>query len=669
LTVQIANHAPNQGKGGLIPGKGLHHDKDRPESKGKRLVIVGLPNTGKSQVFNNLTGAHTLVANYPMTTVEVARARCRINEEDWEVIDTPGLHSLYVQSEEELAVRNILFEEPPDVILQCIDANQLKQSLNLTADLLELGLPLVISLNLIDQTTRSGIWTDSDMLRHKVGVPVIESIAVDSIGTKQLKSSIGQARAIKKVIRYGDQLEKTIGLLASILKERVPYPRETAILHLLKDPFINDSIRDLLDDETLDRFKEKTVSLKRQLDGELARVFLSRRSHWVDEVADKATRKQKVARGRLSEVLARISRHPVFGLPILAFFIIATYFLVVNVAGAIADAMNEFIVVPSVEMVEVLLPAGLWRDLIVGEHGLLTLGFFNAICTVLPILSVFFLMLGLMEDIGYLPNMSIMTSRLFEKIGLSGKAIMPLVLGFGCKTMATLTTKSLTSRKERYIAIYLIAFAIPCAAQMGPGIAILGRMGFMAFVIAFSTLFIVEILAGFTLNKIIKEERRTDFIQELPDMRLPNLTALVIKTYYRLLWFLKEALPIFIIAALGLFIMDITHLLGLTKDFLRPVITGWLGLPLDIVDPLILCMARREAAAGMLLGMVEQGTLNLVQTIVAVVLTTLFVPCFNNVVAMIKELGLKAGLLQVFAINFSAFFIGGFLNWVLISTI
>ncbi len=170
----------------------------------KKIAILGLPNTGKSQVFNNLTGDYTLVSNFPLTTVEMKRTKCLINGDIYEVIDTPGLHCLYIHSEEELIVRDMIFSEKPDVIIQCIDANQLKQSLTLTVDLLELGIPMVISLNAIDETTKRGLWIDSSRLSRLLGVPVIESIAIKQLGTKELKEAIKLARPAKRPLRYGE---------------------------------------------------------------------------------------------------------------------------------------------------------------------------------------------------------------------------------------------------------------------------------------------------------------------------------------------------------------------------------------------------------------------------------------------------------------------------------
>jgi ferrous iron transport protein B len=246
---------------------------------------------------------------------------------------------------------------------------------------------------------------------------------------------------------------------------------------------------------------------------------------------------------------------------------------------------------------------------------------------------------------------------------------MPLVLGFGCKTMATLTTKSLRSRKERYIAIYLIAFAIPCAAQMALNMSILGRMGVRAFVIAFSALAFVEIAAGITLNKILKQEERSVFLQELPAIRLPNPKAVIKKTYYRLSWFTKEAVPVFIYAAVILFVIDKIGILNAVKNVLEPVIHGLLGLPVQMVDALILCMARHEAAAGLIIKLIQAGQLNYIQCIVAVTITTMFVPCFANIMAMIKELGPRRALTMAVIINASAFLIAACLNWILVFTI
>jgi len=632
----------------------------------KKIAIVGLPNTGKSQVFNNLTGTYTLVANYPLTTVETARARCNINGQAYEIIDTPGLHCLYIHSEEELQVRDIIFSEKPDVIIQCIDANLLKQSLILTADLLELGIPMVISLNAIDETAKKGIWIDSTGLSRSLGIPVIESITINGIGTNQLKAAITKARIGKWAIKYGEIIDTGISDIVPLLPEDVWFKRKAAILLLLDDPFLDDYLTKKYGQEKIAQLTEQVDRIKKQFKANIGQAINNRRARWVDELADNTTRKQKITPGQFSKGFGRLSRHPVFGIPILLLVLFIMYLLVVNVANVIAGWMDQTLWVPVEAKIDSFVTIGWLNEFLIGDYGILSLGLANAFLTIMPILTVFFLAFNILEDVGYIPNLCVLTKRIFDKLGLSGSAIMPLVLGFGCKTMATLTTKSLKSKKERYIAIYLIAFAIPCAAQMALNMSILGRMGVMAFAIAFSTLLIVEIIAGVALNKIIKEEERSDFLQELPPIRLPNPKAVIVKTYYRLWWFIKEAVPVFIYAAVAMFVIDKIGLLNGLKNVIEPVMTHFIGLPLEMIDALILCMARHEAAAGMIIKLIQAGKLNYVQCIIAVTITTMFVPCFANIVAMIKQLGAKRALSMAVIINISSFLVAGFLNWLLV---
>ncbi len=635
----------------------------------KKIAIVGLPNTGKSQVFNNLTGEYALVANYPLTTVEMKRTRCEINGEPYEVIDTPGLHCLYIHSEEELIVRDMIFTDEPDIIIQCIDANQLKQSLTLTADLLELGIPMVISLNAIDETTRRGVLIDSGRLSDLLGVPVVESRTVDSVDTRELKDSLRRARRGKWNLQYGEVIDKGISDIESELPEEMSFKRKVAVLLLLADPFLADYLREKYGREKVAKLQDKVNKIRRGFRGNFGPAINKKRSQWVMETAENSTKKRKIAPGEFSRAFGRLSRHPVFGVPILLTVVFAIYLLVVNVANVIADWMNNNLWLPVESKISNIVSDGIWKDFLIGDYGVLSLGLANALLTILPILTVFFIAFGILEDIGYIPNLCVLTKRIFSRIGLTGKSVMPLVLGFGCKTMATLTTSGLRSRKEKFIAVYLIAFALPCSAQMGIDMAIFGRIGIKAFIIGYGALVFIELCAGFALNKIIKDEERSDFIQELPAIRIPSLKAIATKTYYRLYWFLKEAVPIFIIAAAVLFLLDKTGVLDLTKTIMRPVVEGWLGLPRDIVDVFILAIARHEAAAGLTLDMVDAGALNYIQCIVTVVITTMFVPCFANIVAMCKQMGIKTGLAMALAINISSLVLGGILNWILVFTI
>lgn len=631
----------------------------------KKIVITGLSNTGKSHVFNSLTGEYTLVGNYPYTTVEIKRGNVLINKEKCEIIDTPGLHSLYIHSEEELVVRDLIFSENPDVIIQCMDANRLKQSLTLTADLLELEIPMVITLNSIDETSRRGVRVDPLVLSDILGVPVVETDAADGAGINMLKNAVKTAGKVKHSVRYGDVVEEGLSRIMSEINEIANYRRKLAILFLQDDPFLLEQVKKIYQDKASPEIEAVSRKSIDSINANIGRLINFSRNQWIEDIIGRVVIKDRLFLGGYSENFGWLCRHPVFGIPILFSIIMMMYFLVVDVANGIAGLMEEMLWLPIEHQINVLVPAGLLNDFLIGDYGVLSLGLANAFITVLPILSVFFLAFNILEDIGYIPNVCVLTKKVFEKIGLSGGAIMPLVLGFGCKTMATLTTRSLRSKRERYISIYLIAFAIPCAAQLGLNMSILGRMGLKAFVICFSVLAFVEISAGLILNNILKKEKQSDFIQELPKMRLPIMTAVLKKTYYRLYWFLKEAVPVFIYAAFILFLVDWIGLLDFVKDMVRPVMEGFLGLPVQMVDALILCMARHEAAAALIINLIEKGQLNYIQCIVSVTITTMFVPCLANIVSMIKELGMKSALIMVIIINVSAFVLSGTLNQVL----
>ncbi len=641
--------------------------KSSNPSSVKKIQIVGLPNTGKSQIFNNLTGDYALVANSPLTTIEIKRGRCRIGNQLYEVIDSPGLHSLYIHSEEELVARDAIFSERPDVIIQCIDANRLKQSLALTADLMTTETPMVISLNAVDETARRGVWLDSEGLSRLLGIPVVESVAVYSQGTKELKKVVGRARTGRWEVGYGDVIENGLLTIASELPEDLGYKGTVSLLMLIDDPFIADYLKKKYDEVTWARFRKKVDEVKGQYKGNIGRVIINTRNRWIDDVVERVIKKQKVPFSEISQCVSQLSRHPVFGIPILLMVVSTMFYLVVNVANVMAEWMNDVLWVPVETAISGIFPRGFWHDFLIGDYGVLSLGLANAILTVLPILSVFFIMFSTLEDIGYIPNLSVLTKRVLAKLGLSGGAIMPLVLGFGCKTMATLTTRTLRSKKEKYIAVYLIAFAIPCSAQMGLNMSILGRMGVSALVLFFSVLAFVGTVTGVALNRFLKEEEeKMAFIQELPAIRLPKLKGVLKKTYYRLYWFLKESLLVFVCAAVTLFFIDRLGILDASKRVLSPIVEGILGLPLAMVDAIILCFARHEAGAGLIINLMRKGQMDYVQCIVAVTITTIFAPCFANIMAMRKEVGGKSTAAILLGIGISALTVAGALNWTLV---
>ena len=653
----------------LVYPKGKHQSCQKPEKTIKTIAIIGLPNSGKSQIFNNLTKQYTLVANYPFTTVQTKSAVCKIGNQQYEIIDTPGLHCLFIHSEEELIVRDMLFENKPDVIIQCIDSNRLKQSLNLTFDLLELEIPLVVSLNAIDETTKKGIWIDAKKLSGILGVPVVESVAISGLGTPEIKKAIAVAVNAKAPLKYGDLIEVGIKEIETILPKDVFYKRKVAVLLMLKDTYLWSCLERDHGKELLDVIRKIIGKVKVNFRGNLRWLITNKKNRWIEEIIDDVLKKNSLFLEGMSPVVGRLCRHPVWGVPILLLILSITYFLIVHVANNIALWMHDVFWLPIESKINILVTNNFFNEFLIGDYGILTMGVSNALLTVLPILSIFFLLFNVLEDVGYIPNLCVLAKRVSARVGLTGNAILPVTLAFGCKTMATLTTKCLKSKKEKFIAVYLIAFGIPCAAQMALTMSILGKLGMRATVISLFVLAALWISVGIILNKVIKTDKSGSFIQALPNIRLPDPKAVIKKTYYKLYWFLKEALPIFIIAAVLLFVVDKLGVLQIIKVVFKPVIVGFLGFPLQMVDVLILCVAKHEAAAGLLIKLIREGQLNYIQSIVAVTLTMMFVPCLANIMAMIRELKIKKALLVVLCINTTAIVVAGFLNWVLVLTI
>ena len=308
-------------------------------------------------------------------------------------------------------------------------------------------------------------------------------------------------------------------------------------------------------------------------------------------------------------------------------------------------------------------------ELFLGKHtGIIRVGVTYSIAIILPIVGFFFMSFGLMEDSGYLPRLAVMLNRFFKILGLNGKAVLPMVLGLGCDTMATLTTRILDTKKERIISTLLLALAVPCSAQLGVIAGILGRVSGLHLTIYFVVIFSQMLLVGYLSSKILKGTR-SDFLMEMPPFRRPKLTNILLKTYYRTKWFLKEAVPLFVLGTFILFILTKLGILTYIESAASPVVKHFLGLPVETTKGFILGFLRRDYAVVSIFKALEEKAGNLTidpnQLIVALVVITLFVPCLANFFVMIKERGSKTAFLMfAFIIPFS-FLVGGVLRYIL----
>ena len=390
---------------------------------------------------------------------------------------------------------------------------------------------------------------------------------------------------------------------------------------------------------------------------------------WVENTTARFRRSHPMSLGRIQEWLGRAVREPLTGLPILALVLYLTY-LIVGVFGAqtLVGALEEHVfngyVNPAATAAARHIPFTIVRDFLVGEFGLITMGLTYAIGIVLPVVATFFLVFGFLEDSGYIPRLAIFSDRLFRSMGLNGKAVLPMILGLGCDTMATMTTRILGTPKERLIAITLLALGVPCSAQLATIMGILGGISVWALLLLFAVVLSQMVVVGFLAAQVLPGDR-SDFILELPPIRLPRPGNLARKTALRVRWYLGEAVPLFLIGTALLFVLDRFGGLEVLSRAARPVVTGALGLPADAAAIFVMGFLRRDYGAAGLFKLAESGALSGVQCVVALTVMTLFVPCVANLLMIIRERGVRAGLAILAAVTAIALGTGTVLNFVL----
>ena len=387
---------------------------------------------------------------------------------------------------------------------------------------------------------------------------------------------------------------------------------------------------------------------------------------WADRTAASFRRMNAVSLGWIQERIGRAVREPLTGLPILALVLYLTYLFVgvfgaQTLVGALEDGLFNRFINPAATASAAHIPSDIVRDFLVGDYGLVTMGLTYAIAIVLPVVTTFFLMFGFLEDSGYLPRLAIFSDRLFRSMGLNGKAVLPMILGLGCDTMATMTTRILGTPKERLIAITLLALGVPCSAQLATIMGILGGISVWALLLLFAVVLSQMVLVGFLAARALPGDR-SDFILELPPIRLPRLRNLVTKTTIRVRWYLGEAVPLFLIGTALLFVLDRVGALGQLTRAAQPVVTGALGLPPESAGVFVMGFLRRDYGAAGLFRMAHDGGLTGVQAVVALTVMTLFVPCVANLLMIIKERGLRVGLAILVAVTVIALGTGSVLN-------
>ncbi len=589
----------------------------------KKIVLVGNPNVGKSVYFHRLTGHYVDVSNFPGTTMEFYCGKWR---NDF-LVDTPGVYSLSSFTPEEALVRDAVLTA--DLVINVVDAVHLSRDLFLTCQLADTGVPMVVALNMTDELLARGLEVDAEELERRLGVPVVPTAAVTGFGVEKLKERLAEARSGRCDPPVENLLRACPGL-----------PRGEALLVLEGDP---------------------QVAARRGLEPgrEKERIYAARRRR-VNELVDAVLREQ----GRDESFATRLGRwliRPLTGIPALALTLWLVYELVGVFFAQVVVEFTEGVVMT--QYYEPLVRSLLSRiiDLqssvgiiLAGQFGLLTMAVTYLLGLLFPLVGGFYLVLSLLEDSGYLPRIAILMDRAMGYLGLNGQAVIPLVLGFGCVTMAAITTRILATDRERRIAIFLLALSVPCSAQMAFVTAILGTLGsgFM-FLYAF-LIFSVMVGVGTAAGRFLPGYT-LPLLMDLPSMRLPRPGNVLLKTWVRTCGFIKEAIPIFLGGALLLGLLRVTGLMERIERLMEPLLAGWLFLPGETANAFLMGFIRRDFGTA---GIMEMN-LEPLQKFVALVTLTLFVPCIASTLVIIKERGWREGAAMWLLIFALAFLTGG----------
>ncbi|MGK9477975.1 FeoB small GTPase domain-containing protein [Melioribacter sp. OK-6-Me] len=644
--------------------------------KTEKVVLVGNPNVGKSCVFNYLSGKYVDVSNYPGTTISITRC----NYKGKKVYDTPGIYGVSSFNEEEKVARDIILES--DVVINIVNSLHLERDLFLTLQLIDMGKKVSVILNFADELKKRKIKIDTKKLSDLLGVDVYETSAVNKVGLDQLDKAIENARV-------GNQQLDLHFLMQQYIEEGIP--QSEALLILEGDEF------------TTSKYNKPINKDDRE------KIYITRRNR-VNEIID-IVEHEDSRKGEISNLLGRMSLNPITGIPILFFILTLVYFFIgdfvsqrvvnftentvgvgiveYNVKSFVSNFTSSIIDVEIFDKNENLIDKKIYNfpdgmrgnpelksdfesfssqpgaqtkfhfsnpivKLFFGEFGVITMTTTYLLFLLLPLVIGFYFVMALLEDSGYLPRLATMLDRTFNKIGLNGKAVIPIILGFGCITMANITTRLLGSERERSIATAILQFVIPCSAQLAVITVLLSGAGLYPLLIFVGVIGSLLIILSTILNKLIPGQS-SPLLIDLPIMRIPRLTNVLKKMAYRTYGFMKEAGFWFFVGALAVGLMDITGLLLIWQDILAPLTTHWLKLPKEAANAFVMGMVRRDFGAAGLFTM----NLTVMQITVAIITITIFTPCIASFVVMLKERGWKEGITIWLGTWVTAFFIGG----------
>jgi len=584
----------------------LRHGKGH--HKYKKVILLGNPNVGKSVIFGLLTGRYATVSNYPGTTVEISSGNAVIGDKEFLVIDSPGVNNLTPMSEDERVTRDLLLREKPEVIVLVGDAKNLKRALMLLIQLSEMELPCILDLNMEDEAKARGIEIDYEKLSGLLNIEVIGTVAPQKKGLSKLKEAILAPRIPSLQTNYGEVVERYIKEMSELLPDTGISKRSVALMLLSADVTFKEWLIVNLMPDTIKKIEDLRDEAQAKFTQPLDQKISHDRIMHAEEILNEVLIKGPPETGFFAQRLGTLTMHPVFGIPILLLVLFGFYQFVGKLgAGILVDFFEKVIfqtyLNPAVgKAIKAVIPVAFIQDMLVGQYGVFT--------------------------------------------------------------MATMTTRILETNRERIIATFLIALTIPCSAQLGIIFGMLGTLPVRATLWWAGSITLILILSGYIASKILPGEK-PDFFMELPPIRLPAMRNIIIKTLGRIEWYLKEAVPLFVLGTLILFLFDKVNILGWIETTASPIVVNLLGLPKKATAAFIIGFLRRDYGAAGMFDLARQGLLNENQVIVSLVTLTLFVPCLANLFMIIKERGIKAAVLMMVLIIPFALLVGGMLNFIL----
>lgn len=628
---------------GACHGSGCDGCEERPVKPRGGLVtvaLVGQPNSGKSTLFNAVAGYRSATGNFPGTTVRLAWSQVRVNGSQVALVDVPGIYSLAASSPTERAAKEFLLNREIGVIVNVVDASLLSRGLELTLELRELGIPMVVCLNMMDEAQRKGIAIASSRLAALLGLPLVESVASRGVGVRELFACVirqkGKGPAATEALRWHRDVEAVVERMARQLGDgnapNFPPKRFLAVKLLEGDKELAAQVKPEVS-AAADRLREELLASHGR---EAESVLMSERHDRAMDLFEKTAtvgRPEKDVR----QVVDNLLTHPVWGYGFLVLLLVGFFWGVFGAGGwmesRILAGLDSLFAGLSEQMTPgtpaYAIAKSVW-DGIAGGAGI-----------VLPYLVPFLFGLALLEDVGYLPRVAYLLDGLLHRIGLHGTSVVPIILGYGCSVPACLATRVLPSPRDRFLATVL-ATLVPCSARstvifamvayyLGPGWA-LGLYGFNALIV---------FLCGWLLARVWPEVS-AGMILEVPRYQWPSATVITRKVWLRLREFVVVSWPLLVVGSVVLGLAELFHWDQVVNTALFPL-TALLGLPASVGTTLIFGILRKELSMVMLVQALGTSQISTVMTPVQILVYTIFImfyiPCLATLVAMAKEIG------------------------------